>query len=116
NGIGIAVGDLPAALRRHATSKIATSDDLQSLTSLGFRGEALAAISAVADVSIVSATPDAPIGAAVECRDGQVAAVRPQARRPGTTVTVERLFERVPARRKYQRAASAESAYISQLI
>ena len=116
NGAGIAPEELPVALRRHATSKIALLDDLQELGSLGFRGEALAAISAVADVSITSATSVALIGATIESWGGNVSAVRPTARRPGTSVTVDRLFERVPARRKYQRAASAESSHIGQLV
>lgn len=116
DGCGIPPDDLPAALRRHATSKIASADDLQRLASLGFRGEALAAISAVADLTLASATTDGQVGAALEARDGVAGPVRPRARRPGTTVTVERLFERVPARRKYQRASSVETAHIGALL
>jgi DNA mismatch repair protein MutL len=97
DGTGIPREELPSAVRRHATSKIASIDDLQELISLGFRGEALAAISAVGDLSITSALSDGTMGARLECRDGEIAGVRPQARRPGTTVTVDRLFERVPA-------------------
>lgn len=116
DGTGIPMEELPSAVQRHATSKIALIDDLQELDSLGFRGEALAAIRAVADLDITSATADGVIGARLECHDGGVSEPRPQARRPGTTVTVDRLFERVPARRKFQRAASAESAHIGQLV
>lgn len=116
DGTGIAAEDLPAAVRRHATSKIEVADDLHKLASLGFRGEALAAISAVADVAITSATSEGATGAAIGVRAGEIGSLRPQARRPGTTVTVEGLFERVPARRKYQRAASVETAHIGALL
>ena len=115
DGIGIPEADLPRAILRHATSKITSADDLQRLASLGFRGEALAAICAVADLEIVSATADG-VGSWLEVRDGDARAVRPQARRTGTSVSVSDLFERLPARRKYQRAVSAETAYIGQLV
>jgi DNA mismatch repair protein MutL len=116
DGCGIAEAELGMALRRHATSKINAADDLERVGSLGFRGEALAAIAAVADVTITSATADAPLGATITACNGGVVSVQQQARRPGTTVLVERLFERVPARRKFQRAASAETSAIGQLV
>jgi DNA mismatch repair protein MutL len=116
DGCGIAEDELPLAVRRHATSKIQAADDLARVASLGFRGEALAAIAAVADVTITSATDGAAVGASVAIENGTVAPVRPQARRPGTTVVVERLFERVPARRKFQRAVSSETSYIGLLV
>ena len=115
-GGGIPADELPLAVRRHATSKIEWAEDLQRLASLGFRGEALAAIAAVADLSIVSATETAAVGAALEITEGAAGAVHPAARRPGTTVNVERIFERIPARRKFQRAPSAESAHIARLV
>lgn len=115
DGCGIPTLDLPAALRRHATSKISSADDLQGLSSLGFRGEALAAIAAVADLTIASAT-DGADGAAIDVRDSAGGEVHARARRRGTTVVVERLFERVPARRKYQRAASVETAHIGAIL
>ncbi len=114
DGCGIPGDELPLALHRHATSKIGSAGDLQRLASLGFRGEALAAIAAVSDVSLLSAVGQ--IACLLETVDGTLGAVRPSSRRQGTTVTVERVFERIPARRKFQRAPSAESAHISRLI
>ncbi len=116
DGCGIPANELAVALRRHATSKIDAVDDLQRIASLGFRGEALAAIAAVADVTITSMTQDAELGATISASDGVIGLVQPKARRRGTTVLVERLFDRVPARRKFQRAASAETTYIGQLV
>ncbi len=116
DGCGIPEEDLVLALRRHATSKINDAHDLERIGSLGFRGEALAAIAAIADVTIISATADAALGASVASYDGEAGPVRGQARRPGTTVVIEQLFERVPARRKFQRAPSAETSYIGQLL
>ena len=116
DGCGIPVEDLPTAVRRHATSKIRTAEDLDRLQTLGFRGEALTAISAVADVTVVSCAQGSEHGAAIEVVAGEVGRHHHQARRPGTTVIVERIFERVPARRKYQRAASAETAYVGTML
>ncbi|MPZ15073.1 MAG: hypothetical protein GEU73_11725 [Chloroflexi bacterium] len=116
DGCGIPPEDLAAAARRHATSKITSADDLERLGSLGFRGEALAAIGAVADISLVAATRDGSVGASICVIDGRLGPVVPQARRPGTTVSVDRLFERVPARRKYQRASSTETAHVGGLL
>lgn len=116
DGCGIPPDELATALRRHATSKIQSAEDLERLASLGFRGEALAAIIAVADVTIVSATSAAEIGASIRADANGVGPAQPQARRPGTTVTVDSLFERIPARRKYQRTASAETAHIGSLL
>jgi DNA mismatch repair protein MutL len=116
DGCGIGEDELPLAVRRHATSKIQAADDLARVGSLGFRGEALAAIAAVADVTITSATDGAAMGASIAIENGQVSPLQPRARRPGTTVVVERLFERVPARRKFQRAVSSETSFIGLLV
>ncbi len=116
DGCGIPPEELAVALLRHATSKITRVEDLERLGSLGFRGEALAAITAIADVAIVSAVEGAALGAAIEVASGWPTAVHPASRRAGTTLTVERIFERVPARRKFQRAPSAESAHIARLV
>ncbi len=116
DGCGIPAAELPAAIRRHATSKIRTADDLDNLQSLGFRGEALAAIAAVADVTVASCPQASEVGSAIDVLGGEAGEVHPQARRAGTTVQVDRLFERVPARRKYQRAASAETAYVGTML
>ncbi|MSQ23736.1 MAG: DNA mismatch repair endonuclease MutL [Chloroflexi bacterium] len=116
NGCGIPAQELPLALRRHATSKIAEAEDLEHIVSLGFRGEALAAIAAVADVTVLSAPMGAEVGAWVEAVGGEIGVVRAASRPIGTTLTVERVFERLPGRRKFQRAPSAEAAHISRIV
>lgn len=116
DGCGIPAEELPLAVSRHATSKIAATEDLDRLVSLGFRGEALAAIAAVADLEILSALAGAPIGGAIAFLSGEVSPVRAGSRRAGTTVTIERIFERLPARRKFQRAPSSETAHIAHIL
>ena len=101
NGCGISKEDLPVALRRHATSKIRDAEDLEAIISLGFRGEALAAISSVANVRIVSKTKDSELGAALEAHGGVVVGVTERACSEGTSIIVEDLFYNVPARRKF---------------
>ena len=96
DGAGIAPDELALALRRHATSKIASLDDLESVATMGFRGEALAAIASVADVALVSRTADAAHATRLEARTGELA---PAARGPGTSVEVRELFFSTPARR-----------------
>ena len=107
NGCGIAKDDLPLALKRHATSKIRTLTDLESVASFGFRGEALASIDSVADVTITSRTPDAAEAWAIS-REG----VQPAAGTPGTRIEVKDLFYLTPARRKFLKSASTETAHI----
>ena len=92
NGAGIDAADLTLALRRHATSKIATLADLEQVQSLGFRGEALASIASVARVSITSRTHQAPHGALIRSEGGEEGLVEPAAAAPGTVVTVNELY------------------------
>ncbi|TMH38542.1 MAG: DNA mismatch repair protein MutL, partial [Betaproteobacteria bacterium] len=101
DGEGIAREELPLALARHATSKIANLADLESVTSMGFRGEALASIAAVARVGITTRRQEAPHGSALQAEGGAIAEVEPAARAPGTTVTVTDLYFNTPARRKF---------------
>ena len=113
NGCGISREDLPVALRRHATSKIKDRDDLAAIMTLGFRGEALAAIAAVTDVRILSKTADSPMGAQLSAPCGGEVTVEDHGCSNGTTVIVENLFARVPARRKFLKKDVTESMAVS---
>lgn len=114
NGSGMSLDDLPLAVTRHATSKLTSFDDLERLHTLGFRGEALPSISAVADVTIRSS--DGQGGGAIAIDYGRITAPTLEAAPRGTTVTVRNLFANVPARRKFLRQPSTEATYISRMI
>lgn len=116
NGCGIEAEDLPIAIKRHATSKIKTSDDLMKILTLGFRGEALAAIASVSDMRIISKTSDAAYGAMVEVHSGEIVEYCEQAARNGTTVIVENLFANIPARRKFLKRDATEGSAIATII
>ena len=116
NGCGIEAEDLPIAIKRHATSKIKTSDDLMRILTLGFRGEALAAIASVSDMRIISKTADAAYGAMVEVHSGEIVEYCEQAARNGTTVIVENLFANIPARRKFLKRDATEGSAIATII
>lgn len=118
NGIGIADDDLPLALARHATSKIASIDDLEAVATLGFRGEALASIASVSKLSITSNTSDLPANgrsAYCEGREMQVS-ISPQAHPRGTTLDIRDLFYNTPARRKFLRTERTEYARIEEVV
>ncbi len=112
DGCGMEPDDLPLAVRRHATSKIKTAEDLDGICTLGFRGEALAAISAVADVRIISKPHDAPIGAELEVHCGEIMDVTERGCSNGTTIIVENLFANVPARRKFLKRDVTETTAV----
>ncbi|GBD36263.1 DNA mismatch repair protein MutL [bacterium HR36] len=116
NGCGIVADDLPLLFARHATSKLSGEDDLQHIRSLGFRGEALAAIGSVARVCVQSRTAEAPVGAQVVCHAGQVGAVELWAGPTGTCVEVRQLFFNTPVRRKFLRSVATELGHIVETV
>ncbi|MBA4178175.1 MAG: DNA mismatch repair endonuclease MutL [Leptothrix sp. (in: Bacteria)] len=113
DGAGIARADLPLALKRHATSKIASLAELESVSTMGFRGEALAAIASVSEMSLVSRTSDAAHGWRLHARSGELA---PAARGTGTTVEVQELFFSTPARRKFLKTDATEFAHALEAV
>ncbi|MGH7715634.1 MAG: DNA mismatch repair endonuclease MutL [Vulcanimicrobiaceae bacterium] len=116
DGEGIAPSELSLAVARHATSKLREADDLQGVTTLGFRGEGLASIASVARVEITSRTPGAEIGARIEAHAERVGEVEPAASPLGTRVVARDLFANVPVRRDFLRSTSAEFARISNWL
>ncbi len=116
NGCGIAANELPLALARHATSKVWQIDDLEHIRSLGFRGEALASIAAVAEVTLLSRQRDAEQGAQIGAANGQLSPVTPAASPEGTTVTVRNLFSAVPARLKFLKSRNTEVSHCHHLL
>lgn len=116
NGSGIAADELPLAVLRHGTSKLATAAGLTHVGTLGFRGEGLASIAAIARMTIVSRTPDAQLASAVDAHAESIGEPRPHAGPPGTRVIVRELFANVPVRREYLRSPGAEFARISQWL
>lgn len=113
NGCGMSPEDLPVAIRRHATSKIRVAEDLDGILTLGFRGEALAAIASVSDVRIISKTADAQFGSVLEAHGGNIVSVREQGCSTGTSVIVENLFANVPARRKFLKKDVTEAMAVT---
>jgi DNA mismatch repair protein MutL len=116
DGCGIHADELPVAVSRHATSKIASLDDLESVATLGFRGEALPSIGSVSRLRIVSHPADVEHGAEIGVDGGAVTPVRPAAHPQGTTIEVRELFFNVPARRKFVRSDSTELGHIVRLV
>ena len=116
DGEGIAREDLPLALARHATSKIVSLADLEAVSTMGFRGEALASIAAVARVAITTRRHDAAHGCAVHAEGGAIGEVEPAARAPGTTVTVADLYFNTPARRKFLKSEPTEFGHCEEVL
>ena len=113
DGHGIARAELPVALRRHATSKIASLQDLETVGTMGFRGEALAAINSIADMSLVSRTLGTEHAWQLDGRTGEI---KPAARAGGTSVEVRELFYATPARRKFLKTDATELAHCIEAV
>ena len=116
NGKGIAQDDLEIAFERHATSKIRTADDLDVVTSMGFRGEALASIAAIANVELVSKTEEQQVGYKVVVEAGDILSKEEIGCQKGTSITVRNLFFNTPVRYKFLKKNYTESGYIEDVI
>ncbi len=116
NGAGIPASELELAFHRYATSKISNIDDLGSIGSLGFRGEALPSIAAVAEVEIQTQTSSDSIGSYMYLRKGDVVRKESRARPQGSTITVRRLFRYFPARLKFLKSVNTENSHIAHLV
>ncbi len=116
NGKGMSSDDLPVAIRRHATSKIKDATDLEAIMTLGFRGEALAAICSVSDVRIISKQKNDAMGSTIAVHSGRAEPVSEMGAADGTTVIVENLFANVPARLKFLKRDMTEGAYVAAIV
>ena len=116
NGRGMPADELPLALARHATSKIAALDDLERIKTLGFRGEALASIAAVAEVTLTSRPPESETGATITAHHNSAGAVNKAGAPAGTTVMVRDLFASVPARLKFLKSRATETGHCLHLL
>jgi DNA mismatch repair protein MutL len=114
NGCGMDSDDLSVAFEAHATSKLKTSADLLNISTMGFRGEALASIASVAKVTVISKTSDSIEGNKIEIDCGSKNEVQPCSANTGTTIEVRNLFYKLPARRKFLRTANTEISHIME--
>lgn len=116
NGCGIKGSEIPTAFLRHTTSKIRTAEDLLTVKSLGFRGEALSSIAAVAQVELISKTTDSLTGFRYVIEGGEEKRLEEVGAPEGTTILVRNLFYHTPARKKFLKSAATEGGYISDLM
>ncbi len=116
NGTGIPKEQVKEAFLRHATSKMTQIEDLEHIFTLGFRGEALASIAAVAQVEMLTKTRDEETGTRIVIHAGEIQEMEDTACREGTSITVKNLFYNVPARRKFLKKPATESGYVSDLV
>lgn len=115
NGSGMSAEDAVLSLERHATSKLSSAEDLFSLATMGFRGEALASIAAISKMSLTTALEDTP-ALHLEIEGGKIQEASPAARLRGTTIEVRSLFYNVPARKKFQKSPTASSAELTRIV
>jgi DNA mismatch repair protein MutL len=116
DGGGIPADEIELAFNRHATSKLTSADDLWAIQTLGFRGEALPAIAAIAQVSCVSRVAAAPMGAELRIAGGEVQSHTARGCSPGTTFTIRNLFYNIPVRRAFLKSAAAEATVIAAVV
>ncbi|MBQ7499768.1 MAG: DNA mismatch repair endonuclease MutL, partial [Clostridia bacterium] len=116
NGIGMSRDDLPISIKRHATSKIRDQRDLDGIMTLGFRGEALAAISSVSKVTITTRRKEDAVGSKMTAEPGEDIILEECGCPAGTTVVVEELFRNVPARRKFLKRDATESMAVTAVV
>mgnify|MGYP000317765979 FL=1 len=116
NGSGIAKDDLEIAFERHATSKIRNASDLDTVTSMGFRGEALASIAAIANVELISKTKEQDVGYKIVVEAGNVLEKEEVGCQVGTSITVNNLFFNTPVRYKFLKKDYTETGYIEDVI
>jgi DNA mismatch repair protein MutL len=116
DGAGMAADEVSLALQRHATSKIGSMDDLQSVATLGFRGEAMPSIASVSRLRLVTRTAAAEHAVEIQAEGGTRSSLRPAAQVAGTTIEVRDLFFNVPARRKFVRSEATETGHIVRLV
>lgn len=116
DGCGIPADEVELAFARHATSKLSSADDLWSITTLGFRGEALPSIAAVAQVICITRAANADVGVELRIAGGEVQAIMPRGCSPGTTISVRNLFYNTPVRREFLRSDATESAAITAVV
>ena len=116
NGNGIPHNEIQLAIQRHATSKISTIEDLDNISTLGFRGEALPSIAAISNFQIVTKTKSDKTGSKLEINHGKLISQKKHASDLGTTIRVEEIFKNYPARRKFLRSAQTEKLHIKTLI
>jgi DNA mismatch repair protein MutL len=114
NGSGMDAEDLVSAFEPHATSKIKTSDDLRAISTLGFRGEALASIASIAQVKATTRTKDQLAGNCLEIDCGDKKGLMPCSADVGTTIQVRDIFYKLPARRKFLKSANTEMTHIAE--
>jgi len=116
NGVGISREDCEVCLLRHSTSKVSSKEDIDAISTYGFRGEALASIAAVADIRITTQTDDEDVGTLIVSRVDETAKITDSSRPIGTTVEVNDLFKKIPARRKHLGSSAVEGQRVLEVV